>query len=156
MNHSREIEPELLQQLGLVIVRWSLIEAWVNDLFVAMTEADAASMIVVTTNVSQSSITGWIRTLLDVRQTPPDLAEEIRDVLNEVDEIRNERNAFVHGLWFTTGPSNSAIVQSTRLERREMVQDVVVTEADLRDMVSRIVHLSGRLREILITQGAYP
>lgn len=152
----RQIEPELLQRLGLIVVRWSLIEGWVADLFVRMTGGDGGSMMVVTSNVSQSTLIGWIRTLLDSSQTHIYDADKIRNVLTEIDDIRIERNALVHGIWTTEGPANSAIVQTVRLERSTIIREEVVTTADLDDLAQRIVEVATHFREILRAFNAYP
>lgn len=156
MPETREIEPELLQRLGLLIVRFSLIENWVSDLFVKMVEGERGSMYVVTENVSQSTITGWIRTLLYSSNTHPDEVKEICDVLNDIDELRAERNALVHGMWITSGPNHSAIVQTVRLERKAPVQETVVTAADLDDLICRCVEVATELKKILCGLDAYP
>lgn len=145
---TRQIEPELLQRLGLVVVRWSGLEKWVSELFSFMMKASPGLMYVVTESISQNTLTGWIRTLLDIMETPPAIEAELRDVLNDIDEIRSERNALVHGLWSTTGPADSVIVQTVRLERREMVRSEVVTAADLDDLIDRMLHAHVRMLAI--------
>lgn len=152
---TREVDPEFLQLLGLIVIRWSLVENWVNDLFVSMTEGEPGYMYVVTANVSQNSIIGWIRTLIDIKRPPLDLVTEMQEVLTEIDEIRAERNALIHGLWGTEGAPGSVRVQTVRLERTAIVKDEVVTAADLHDLIDRILEVAVRLKAILIRCGAY-
>ncbi len=147
---TRQIEPELLQRLGYLVVNWSLVEHHVSSLFVFLTEGEPGSMLVVTENVSQSVIVGWIRALLDLRQIIPTAWEsEVREVLREVDELRIERNALVHGLWSTSGPENSVIVQTVKLGRRGIVQSTVQTVADLDDLINHVLDVAARLSDLL-------
>lgn len=98
---TRQIEPELLQRLGRLIVEWSYVEILVQDVFAWATGGERGIMNVVTKNVSLGSITGWLRTVANVKNTPPDLYNELLEILDEVDALRAERNALVHGLWGT-------------------------------------------------------
>lgn len=145
----RQIEPELLQRLGLIVVHWALVEHEISVLFTKMAEADIGPMSIVTSTVSQSTIIGWIRTLLDTSKTSPDNFNELREVLNEIDELRAERNALVHGLWLTHGPANSVIVQTVNPNRSEIIKGEVVTAADLSDLISRIVEVANHLHKIV-------
>jgi hypothetical protein len=143
---TRQIEPELLERLGLFIVRWSLVEACVSDLFVLLTGGNPGSMIVVTSSISTSTITDWIRALIETHQkTPHDLVNEINDVLTEVDHLRSERNILVHGLWETTGPANSVVVQTVRLGRNEIIRGRVVTASDLDSIIDDTLEVTSKL-----------
>lgn len=148
---ARTVEPDLLERLGRLVVKWSFVEQCVSDLFVHLTGGDRAAMIIVTSNVSQSTLTNWARALLDLRTSVNEieLADELRETLLDVDEIRRRRNALVHGLWGTDGPSNSVCVQTVRLERKEIVKDEVVTAADLDDLICEASEVERRLLSIL-------
>lgn len=149
MNDShitRQIEPALLERFGLFIVRWSFVESCVADLFVLLTRGDPGSMFVVTSSISTSTITDWIRALIVTHQkTPLELVNEINDVLSEVDRIRSERNILVHGLWGTDGPAHSVIVQTVRLGRNEIVRGCVVTVADIDSLIDETLEVTSRL-----------
>ena len=148
---TREIEPELLQRLGLLVTRWAFVEQCVSDLFILLTKGDPGAMPIVTANVSNRSVVEWTRTLLDIRYHTDEwqLDREAREALQDVDELRNERNALVHGLWGTEGPPGSACVQTVRLDRKEIIRDVVVTAADLDDLIDDILSVTERLLSIL-------
>lgn len=148
---TREIEPELLQRLGLLVVRWAFVEQCVADLFILLTGGLPGTMPVVTANVSNRSLVEWTRTLMDIRYESEDweIDKETREALLNVDELRAQRNALVHGLWGTEGPANSACVQTVRLDRKEIIQDVVVTAADLDDLIHDILDVTARLLSIL-------
>jgi hypothetical protein len=149
----RQVEPELLQRLGLLVIRWAVIENWMSELFIFMMKGTPGLMYVVTESISQSTITEWIRTLLGVVQTPADIERELLDILNDVKELRGERNALVHGIWSTDCPPHSAIVQTVKLDRREMVRDQVVTAADIDDLISRTLEIHVRMVAIAKAVG---
>lgn len=152
-EETRPIEPELLERLGRVVVTWSVIERWISELFIFITKGTPGLMYVVTESISQSTLTGWNRTLLDIVDIPTEILDELRDILNEVDELRAERNMLVHGLWGTSGPADSVVVQTVRLDRKDIVRDVVITASDLDDLIDRILQLHARFFTVAVAVG---
>ena len=147
---TRQIEPELLELLGSFIVKWSFVEVCVSDLFVLLTRGDPGSMIVVTGSISTSTLTDWIRTLVEAhKKTPHDLVNEINDVLSEIDYLRSERNILIHGLWVTPGPKNSVIVSTAKLGRNEVIRERVVTAADLHVLIDETLEVASKLRALV-------
>lgn len=147
---TRQIEPELLELLGSFIVKWSFVEVCVSDLFVLLTRGDPGCMLVVTSTTSANTITGWIKALIEShKKTPHDLVNEINDVLSEVDRLRSVRNTLVHGLWVTTGPEHSAIVHTANLGRNEIIKELVVTVADLRELIDDSLEVARKLRSLV-------
>ena len=148
---TRQIEPKLLERLGLLVVRFALVEQTISDLFIHLTGGDPGAMVVVTSNSSQSSISNWTRTLLDIRSTPDEheLSNELREALTEADRLRGLRNDLVHGLWGTNCPPGSVCVQTVRLERNEIIKDLVVTASDLDDLIVDTEEVAAQLLSIL-------
>lgn len=151
---TRTVSPDLAARLGTLVIRWSVVEHWISELFSFLTKGDPGLMLIVTVNISQSTLTTWIRTLNDIYKSPGDLQQRIRDILAEVDELRGERNTLVHGIWHTGTEPNSVIVQTVKLERAEIVRDLVVTAADLNDLIERVIEVNSRLADILREIGA--
>jgi hypothetical protein len=73
--------------------------------------------------------------------------EEIISLLADIDRIRGERNALVHGLW-KPHVSGSATVQTVKWSRSEVIKDELVTRADLDELVADIGKVTGKLHEI--------
>lgn len=151
---TRHIDPEILQGLGEFVVVWGLLEGLVQDLFVATVEGKIGPMMVVTSTISASTISNWIRTTIGFRPTPAPLELEIREILNEYDELRGERNALIHGLWGTdrSGPG-TVLVQTLRLDRKPPVRGQLVTAADLVELIQLTLSLSDRFRKLLDRHG---
>ena len=147
---TRQIEPMLLELLGSFIVKWSFVEVCVSDLFVLLTRGDPGSMIAVTGSISTSTLTDWIRAIISLsKKMPHDLANEIYDVLTEVDYLRSERNILIHGLWITTGPKQSVIVQTAKLGRAAVLNDRVFTAADITDLIDETLEVARKLRFLI-------
>ena len=146
---TREIEREILERLGGIVTTWGLVEQRISDIFVAMTGGSPAAMLTVTVDVSQNTIIGWIRTLLQVLPITDEVEQEIKEAIAEADELRIERNTLFHGIWTTNSAPNSAVVQTIRLDRTEIVKELVVTSADLDALINGIVECAHRLGAIL-------
>jgi hypothetical protein len=148
-----DFDPALLQQLGRVVVHWSYVERLVSDLFVWAVEGQAEPLTVVTANISTGTLSEWIRNVLDTREDYSDQANDIRDLLTDISEVRTERNTLVHGVWALSTVPPSAIVQVIRLDRSALVSELVVTPADLDALSHHICDLAIKLREILLKLG---
>lgn len=148
-----DFDPALLQQLGRVVVHWSYVERLVSDLFVWAVEGQAEPLTVVTANISTGTLSEWIRNVLDAREDYSDQANDIRDLLADISEVRTERNTLVHGVWALSTVPASAIVQVIRLDRSALVSELVVTQADLDGLSHHICDLAIKLREILLKLG---
>ena len=116
-------------------------------------EGKAEPLTVVAANISTGTLSEWIRTILDATEDYSDQANEIRDLLTEISEVRVERNTLVHGLWGLTPNPPSAIVQVIRLDRGTVVSELVVTRADLDALIHHICDLATALREVLLKLG---
>jgi len=72
---SRQIEPEILERLGRLIVQWSYLETLTHNLFTAVIAANPGAAMIITQNISISSITSWIRTVVRYRTKLDDPAD---------------------------------------------------------------------------------
>ena len=149
---TREIDPELLQRLGAIVTRWAFVEQCCSDLFTLVSGGNPGTMPIVTSNISNRSVVEWTRTLMDIRYESEDweIDRDAREALADVDELRDQRNALVHGLWGTdkSGPG-TAMVQTVRLERATMIRDWLVTSADLDELIDDILDVTARLLSVL-------
>jgi hypothetical protein len=65
--------------------------------------------------------------------------ENVAKLLDRADELRNERNEFVHGHWDTTGcEAKTALIQTVNLDRTEIIRERLVTPKDLADFLADI------------------
>jgi hypothetical protein len=148
------IDPALLLRLGRFVVYWAVLEDLVGDLFAATVSADPGNLRVVTQNVSSATLTEWIKTTIRFRPTPEPSLADVEQLTNEIDDLRAERNALVHGLWGTAeGHPSVALIQTIRIGRRTPGRDWAVTAADLDACIHECLQLTSRLRVFLDAHG---
>jgi hypothetical protein len=127
-----QMDPDLMVRLGNIVVRWSLVEEWLSHLLTGLVDADPGGMQIVTTNVANSTQIQWILTLLSVHIHKQPELQEIIDLVKRADEMRGERNAFMHGLWNPVGcEPGTCLVSTAKWERAEIVRNWLVTTTDL-------------------------
>jgi hypothetical protein len=135
-----DIDPELTEPLGQIVVRWSSVEYLISMLLGTLVFADLAGIQVITSNIAVSAQTKWIRALMSVNQpTLIDHRERVEALLARADDLRSERNEFIHGHWDATGcEPRTALVQTINLDRNEVIRERLVTKQDLSDLVTDI------------------
>jgi hypothetical protein len=135
-----DIDPELAEPLGQIVVRWSSAEYLISMLLGTLVFADLGGIQVVTNNVAISAQTKWIRALLSVNRPDSDAhKEQVEALMARADELRVERNEFIHGHWDTTNCApKTALIQTVNLDRNEVIRERLVTKQDLTDLVADI------------------
>lgn len=134
------IDTELTERLGQIVVRWSSLEYWISLLLATMLKADHGGMMVVTNNVAISVQTKWIRTLMSGHAHEAQHSQRVSRLLDRADELRSERNEFVHGIWQSGPEPRTALVETVNLERAEIIRSRLVTVQDLNELVVEIDH----------------
>jgi hypothetical protein len=133
------IDPELMQRLGQIVIRWASAEQWISALLATFAKADLGAMILITNNVSVSTQSRWIRGLMALRRHEAQHNKRVVALLNRADELRGKRNELCHGLWDTTGcEPKTAKVQTVNLERSQPLRDRIVTLDELDQLVVQI------------------
>lgn len=139
------IEPELYEGLGRIVVVWSCIEALLAEFLSYLIPADPGGMYVLNQSVSTDMKLKWIRSLSEIRIEDPELLTQIEEILTRLDDARQQRNAYVHGVWGTKCPAGSVIIQSVNLNRSEVIREELATAADFDDLVVHLVNLQQAL-----------
>jgi hypothetical protein len=122
-----------MSRFGGIVILWAYVEQWLGGILGHLLESNPALFHVVTNGVSNSTVVDWLRTLIRAHEYPDEPPREIMDLLTTVDELRAERNALVHGLW-KFGEPGTALVQTIKLERSEIIKHEIVTLADLDEL----------------------
>jgi hypothetical protein len=136
----------LMLRLGGIVILWSHLENWLGELLSYLLGANPALMHVVIDNVSSSTVTDWIRTLLQAPNVPIPASAELNALLTEIDNLRAERNALVHGKWMFE--DEVALVQTIKWSRAEVVNQTVVTKLDLEQLSASIGEALDAFREL--------
>lgn len=137
MTHDSEVRAAFMERLGGIVIIWAYLEQWLNEFLAHLLESKSALMHTITGNVSSATITDWCRTLLRVHHHPDEPPADIMELLMVIDELRSERNALIHGLW-TFDELGTAIVQTIKLNRSPVVNQMVVTLTDLHELTTDI------------------
>lgn len=150
------IAPRLYTLLGQAVTRWSYVEAEMNNLLAYLLHADAGSMYVVTQSVAAATVSNWTRVMSEVHfRNHPYIVEDLHKLLAEIDEIRAERNTYVHGIW-SAESEDAALVMTMRWERSEVSKDELVTEADLTSLLERTTEVYEALVRFGVQIGYRP
>ena len=143
----QKLDPIMLERLGLVVIQWAQIEAHIAALLSWLLRADPGGMFLVTSSVSSSTQTGWVRTLV-ADTLSGDGKANVLSLLDEVDELRAERNGLVHGVWNGGSQPQTAEVDTVRIDRAEILKTELVTVADLDDLSVRLQNAAQHFFEL--------
>ena len=133
---TRQIEPEILQKLGLFVVRWSGFERLIGDLLCKLLDAERGAGFVITESAQVRTQTEWCSALMRLHDMPEALRNEWADLSALIENLRRERNALIHGLWGTDrSPPNTVMVQTMNLQGKEYITDRLITPGDLDDLI---------------------
>jgi hypothetical protein len=145
------LSPILLQRFALVIIQWSQVEAHFNEILAWLLEADSGFLNLVTQNTSGATQIGWMRTLFDGRFKDGPFKTKAAALLDDIDTLRIERNGLAHGIWSPGPEMDTALVQTLKLERTEIIRDELVTLADLNDLSAELRRNPGSAQGALRT-----
>ena len=145
-NGPEPFDPALLAAFARVIILWSYAEQLQGHLLSFLLNAEEGRVFVISQNVSASTVTGWIRVLLQIPAIQATGIGDLSGLLTEIDEVRAERNALAHGLWYGAPSPKTAQVHTVRWDRVEVIKATVVTIGDLDDLLRRIEDIVRKLR----------
>ena len=107
----------------------------------------------ITQNISANMVTQWIRVLLQIPAVQVTGIGNLRELLAEIDDARDERNALAHGLWAPVDAPEAAAVRTVRWGRTEVIKDTLVTIGDLGDLLHRIKDIVRKLHALAVQFG---
>jgi hypothetical protein len=101
--------------------------------------ADQGGMMVITNNIAISTQSKWIRALLSCHAHEAQYNEKVVALLTRADDLRSERNEFIHGIWSPDGcEPKTALVETVNLDRAEIIKGRLVTIEDLNELLIEI------------------
>ena len=146
-------DPALLAAFARVIIAWSYVEQLQGQLLSFLLNAEGGRVFVITQNISANMVTQWIRVLLQIPAVQATGIGNLRELLAEIDDARDERNALAHGLWSPVDAPEAAAVQTVRWGRTEVIKDTLVTIGDLGDLLHRIEDIVRKLHALAVQFG---
>lgn len=154
---ARQIEPVFFEKLGRFITRWALIETGLVELLTACLQSEPGMTLLLSQQVSASTLTQWVRTMSQLGNNPKEAVAELEKILDDINVLRTERNALVHGLWVTnaSGPG-TVIVHTLRLHKTTPTRERLITPAELDALIQQTLELHHRLNNFLVAHGIRP
>jgi hypothetical protein len=93
-------------------------------------------MTIITNNIAVSVQSKWLRALMARHPHEAEHNKRVVELLNRADQLRSERNDYVHGIWKTEQCApKTALVETVNLERTEIIKSRFVTPQDLSELV---------------------
>lgn len=135
---ARNPNARMYEYLGRICASWSIVETHLGALLAFMMESNPSYMFVITESVAGATITNWVRILCETQITDHSIKTKMQSLLKEVTDIRSERNSLVHGLWEAGPETDTALVQTVRMDRNEILKEVLFTPADFDEILDRI------------------
>lgn len=134
-----DIDPKLTERLGQIVVHWASVEYLLSMMLATFLKADQGGMQVVTNSVAVSTQTKWIRALLSAHDRESHHRERVYKLPDRADDLREERNEFVHGNWEATDcEPGTALIQTVRFDRADVIRERLVSQQDLTDLLTDI------------------
>lgn len=117
----------------------------IDHLLQWLTDARILAMVTITPTVSAATLSLWARQIvLNANTLDEGDRGIILPILDELDDLRPQRNALIHGSWKACG-NGAALVTSTRIDRPEAIKHELVTLGDLDHLITRIAELTTEL-----------
>lgn len=127
-----KVDTELTSRLGTIVMKWASAESWLSYLLATMVEANPGAMSVVTNEMSASLTIQIIKTLISVHEHKQPELSAVRELIEDADELRQQRNEYAHGVWNPEGcEPKTCLVNIVNWKRKEISRSVLVTVSDL-------------------------
>lgn len=133
------VSDDLCLRVGRIATKWPVIEKLTSLLLGTCLMADQAAVSVIANAIASSTQAKWIRALLSAREHEAVQNKRVSELLLRFDDIRAERNELIHGIWDQDERNlGVAMVETTNLERNEIIRSRLVTAHDLDDLLGDI------------------
>jgi hypothetical protein len=151
-----QISPVILQALGGAIVSYARVEALLAEFLSHLLDANKGAMYVLNQDVASATQLKWIRALVNDKYHREDVRAALSDLFARIDNARIERNSLVHGVWTPGAEPATALVQTVKLDRPEMIRNELITVPDIDDLFGDLVAIGDELYAILDAIGVFP
>jgi hypothetical protein len=148
-----KINPELTQRLGQIAINWAVIEAWLGHMLGTLIDADLGGANVLTSEMGAATVIKAIKNVIAINEPKDPALSAVREVIEEADELRAERNIFVHGIWEVGPEAGTALVETTGWQRPEIIRSRLVTTTDLDNLLADFDNFLLRFIELGILFG---
>jgi hypothetical protein len=126
-----EIDPELTKRLGQITINWAVIEEWLGHMLGTLIDADLGGANVLTSEMGAAAVIKALKNCIAINEPKQPELKVVRELIEEADELRAERNVYIHGVWELGKEPRTALVQTTGWQRPEIIRSRLVTITDL-------------------------
>lgn len=142
------IDPELTRRLGQITINWGVIEEWLGHMLGTLIDADLGGANVLTNEMGAATTIKLIKTIIALNEAKAPAISVLRDLMDEADALRIERNHYVHGVWETGPQPGTALIQTTGWQRAEIIRSGLVTVTDLDQLLADFDHFMREFVEL--------
>jgi hypothetical protein len=143
-----KIGPELTKRLGQIAINWALIEEWLGHMLGTLIDADLGGANVLTNEIGAAAAIRAIKNCIAINEPRQAELSAVRELIEEADELRAERNIFIHGVWDLGPEPVTAIVQTTGWQRPEIIRSRLITTTDLDHLLADLDNFMLRFVEL--------
>ena len=86
---------------------------------------------VLTSEMGAAAVIKAIKNCVAINEPKRPELKAVRELIEEADELRAERNIYIHGVWELGTEPGTALVQTTGWQRPEIIRTRLVTTTDL-------------------------
>jgi hypothetical protein len=131
-----EVDPELIKRLGQIAINWAVIEEWLGHMLGTLIDADLGGASVLTNEMGAAAVIRALKNCIAIYEAKDPELKVVRELVEEADELRAERNIYIHGLWEPGKEPQTALVQTTGWQRPEIIRSRLVTITDLDQLLA--------------------
>jgi hypothetical protein len=131
-----DIDSELTKRLGQIAINWAVIEGWLGHMLGTLIDADLGGASVLTSEMGAASVIKAIKNCIAISEPKQPELKIVRELIEEADELRGERNIYVHGSWEKGNQPGTALVVTTGWQRTEIIRSRLVTTTDLDQLLA--------------------
>jgi len=148
-----KIDPELTKRLGQIAIKWTVIEEWLGHMLGTLIDADLGGANVLTSEMGAAAVIKAIKNCIAINEPKQPELSAVRELIEDADELRGERNIYIHGVWELGPQPDTALVQTTGWQRPEIIRSRLVTTTDLDHLLADFDHFMRRFVELGIAFG---
>jgi hypothetical protein len=148
-----KIDAELTKRLGQIAINWAVIEEWLGHMLGTLIDADLGGANVLTSEMGAASVIKAIKNCIAINEPKQPELSAVRELIEEADELRQERNLYIHGVWEPNTEAGTALIQTTGWQRAEIIRSRLITTADLDHLLADFDDFMLRFVELGIRFG---
>jgi hypothetical protein len=96
-----------------------------------LVDADLGGANVLTSEMGAAAVIKALKNCIAINEPKDPELQAVRELIEEADELRAERNIYIHGVWELGTEPGTALIQTSGWQRPEIIRSRLVTTTDL-------------------------